>query len=95
MAKVGPILRASTPPLPEEAQPSDEPWVRWLATPQHLVAVVDAEGVVKLQAGQRGLDVAGTQFLVGQGTIDGTGERLRAELQPSDDGPITLLIPRR
>jgi alpha-L-fucosidase len=96
MVKMGPILRESSPISPQEALPSDEPWLRWLSTPKHLVAVVDAEGVVNLQADHRGLKVAGTQFLVGQGRIDGAGEQLRAEFKASpQDGPIVLLIPRR
>jgi alpha-L-fucosidase len=96
MVKMGPILRESSPISPQEALPSDEPWLRWLATPKHLVAVVDAEGVVNLQGDHRGLDVAGAQFLVGQGRIDGAGQQLRAELKASPrDGPIVLLIPRR
>jgi hypothetical protein len=70
--------------------------VRWLATPKHLVAVVDAQGEVNLQCDHRGLEVAGTQFLVGRGTIQGAGERLRAELKAiEDDGPSVVLIPRR
>jgi alpha-L-fucosidase len=59
MAKVGPILRESSPVPPQQARPSDEPWVRWLATPTHLVAVADAEGVVSLQLNSRGVEVAG------------------------------------
>ena len=95
MAKVGPILRASSPIHPQEAQPSEEPWVRWLATPKHLVAVVDAEGLVTLPLDHRGLDVAGTQFLAGHGMIDGAGEQLRAELNGPEHGPTVLLIPQR
>ena len=95
MAKVGPILRASSPLPPQEAQPTDEPWVRWLTTPNHLVAVVDAKGVVSLQPNQQGLELAGTQFLVGQGTIDGAGEQLRVEVKAPEDGPSVLLILRR
>ena len=95
MATVGPTLRASSPLPLQEAQPSDEPWVRWLATPKHLVAVVDAGGIVNLQRDDRGLEVARTQFLVGQGTIDVAGEQLRAELNNPKDGPSVLLIPRR
>ena len=95
MAKVGPTLRASSPISLDQARPSDEPWVRWLATPKHLVAVVDAGGVVNLQRDDRGLDIAGTQFLVGHGTIDAAGDQLRAELTSPKDGPSVLLIPRR
>jgi alpha-L-fucosidase len=57
MARVGPILRASSPVPPEQARPSDEPWIRWLGTPTHLVAVVDAEGVVNLQLGRNQMRV--------------------------------------
>jgi alpha-L-fucosidase len=95
MAKAGPILRASSPISRDEARPSDEPWVRWLATPKHLVAVVDAGGIVNLQRNDRGLEIAGTQFLVGQGTIEAGGDQLRAELNGPKDGPSVLLIPRR
>ena len=95
MAKVGPVLRMSSPVPPQEARPSEKPWVRWLATPKHLVAVVDAEGVVTLQRDHRGLEVAGTQFLTGQGMVDGAGEQLRAELRAPEHGPTVLSIPRR
>ena len=94
MAKVGPLLRASSPVPAQEARPSEEPWVRWLATSEHLVAVLDAEGAVNLQLGYRGLKIAGTQFLVGQGRIDPVGDELRAELRAPEDGPTVLLIPR-
>ena len=95
MAKAGPILRASSPISLDEARPSDEPWVRWLGTPKHLVAVVDARGTVNLQRNDRGLDMAGTQFLVGQGTIEAGRDQLRAELNGPKGGPSVLLIPRR
>ena len=95
MAKAGPILRTSSPVSLDEARPSDEPWVRWLATPKHLAAVVAARGTVNLQRDDRGLEIAGTQFLVGQGTIQAGGDQLRAELKGPKDGPSVLLIPRR
>jgi alpha-L-fucosidase len=95
MAKVAPILRASSPVPPQEAPPSEEPWVRWLATADHVVAVVAAEGVVNLQLAHRSLDMAGTQFLAGQGIIEEAGGQLRVELTPPQDGPTVLLIPRR
>jgi alpha-L-fucosidase len=95
MAKAGPILRESSQVPPQQARPSDEPWVRWLATPTHLVAVVEAAGVVDLQADHRGLDVARTQFLAGLGRIDRLGDRLKAELTAPEHGPTAILIPRR
>ena len=60
MGKAGPILRASSPVPAQQARPSDEPWVRWLATPEHLVAVVDAEGAADVQLDPRAIEVAGT-----------------------------------
>jgi alpha-L-fucosidase len=95
MAKAGPSLRPSSPISLDEARPSDEPWVRWLGTPKHLVAVVAARGTVNLQRDDRGLQIAGTQFLVGQGTIEAAGDQLRAELYGPKDSPSVLLIPRR
>jgi alpha-L-fucosidase len=95
MVKVGPILRVSSPVPQHEARPSDEPWARWLATSEHLVAVVAADGAADLQLDDRGLDLAGTQFLVGEGRIDRVGDKLRAEFVAAEDGPTVLLIPRR
>ncbi len=57
MAKVGPILRVSSPVPQHEARPSDEPWVRWLATSEHLVAVVDADGAADLKLDRPGEEV--------------------------------------
>ena len=46
MAAAGPVLRASSPVEASTTTPSDDPWVRWLSTPGHLVALVDAAGNV-------------------------------------------------
>lgn len=48
MRVAGPQLAESDPVPPEVAAPSEEPWVRWLHTPGHLVALVDSGGPVEL-----------------------------------------------
>ena len=48
MAQVGDVVRAAQPVPQTVAQPTDDPWVRWLETPEHLVAVVDQVGETTL-----------------------------------------------
>jgi hypothetical protein len=52
MAKVGDIIRISRPATRSGAQPINEPWVRWLDTPDHLVALVDRTGDTTLDIDQ-------------------------------------------
>ena len=92
MSTVGPVLRASSPVASERADPGDEPWVRWLATPGHLVALVDAEGSVPLNARSEGLDLQAVQVISGRAQVSSVDGRLVAVTTPSD-GPCVIVMP--
>jgi len=95
MAAAAPLLRTSSPVGADVARRSDDPWVRWLATPGHLVAVVDGAGTVALDAAADAVDVRDVQVLNGSGEVSADGGRLSATVTPSADGPALLVLPVR
>ena len=95
MATAGPILRTSSVVAADDAAPSEQPWVRWLSTPGHLVAVVDGEGPIDLPRGSDGVDVAAATFATGTGRVDTSSGRLRVEVAALQDGPGVVVLPRR
>lgn len=52
-----PILSEAGSAAGESVTPSDEPWVRWLRTPTHLVALVDHVGTTPLSVPASGFDL--------------------------------------
>ena len=95
MAAAAPVLRASDPVAAALASPSDEPWIRWLSTPGHLVAVVDTAGTVALEVEADRVDVRDVRVLNGSAQVHADGGRLSATVTPSADGPGVLLLPTR
>ncbi|GAA3550984.1 hypothetical protein GCM10022197_02340 [Microlunatus spumicola] len=95
MAAAGPVLRASSPVDPAVAAPSDDPWVRWLAVPGHLVAVVDGTGTVPLGVDADAVDARDVQVLNGSAEVRVDGGRLSATVKPADDGPCLVQLPLR
>lgn len=88
-------LRASVPVPPEVARPSDEPWVRWLWTPEALVGLVDQPGRQELACTDTGLDRAAASLLTGEGTVAATADGVAVEVAATVDGPAAITIPRR
>jgi alpha-L-fucosidase len=95
MADAAPVLRSSSPAEVGTVKPSDEPWVRWLATPGHLVAVVDGEGSVGLDVEADRVDARDVQVLNGSADVHEDAGRLTAAVTPSADGPALLVLPTR
>jgi alpha-L-fucosidase len=94
MATAAPILRASSQVPADRATPSNEPWVRWLSTPGHLVAVVDADGPVTLRCDTAGVRPEAAELLNGEGRVDTEDGHLSVEANGSQDGPVIVLLPR-
>ena len=95
MAAAAPVLRASSPADTGVARPSDEPWVRWLSTPGHLVAVVDGSGTVALDVTADAVDARDVQVLNGSADVRAEAGVLTATVSPSADGPALLVLPTR
>jgi alpha-L-fucosidase len=94
MQAAGEHLADSVPVGRGVAAPSDEPWVRWLETPAHLVALVDHDGPVDLAPRHPGLDVDAPGSATGADlTRDSTGTLTVTRSQPGD-GPVVVLLPK-
>ncbi|SEP82635.1 alpha-L-fucosidase [Microlunatus flavus] len=95
MGEAAPVLRSSSPAPAGLVQPSQTGWVRWLATPGHLVAAVDGGTGVDLGVGADAVDVDGLRVLNGSAELRQDGGRLTAEVTPTTDGPALLVLPTR
>ncbi len=95
MGAAAPLLRTSSPVGTDVARPSSEPWVRWLATPGHLVAVVDGEGTVALDVDADRVDARDVRVLNASGEVSADGGRLTASVGRGADGPAVLVLPTR
>ena len=76
------------------AEPSDEPWVRWLDTPEHLVALVDHDGQTLLSLRHPGVDLAAATAQGAEVTVAGA-ERLSVTMAEPGPGPAVVLVPKR
>jgi hypothetical protein len=63
MARLGDVITAAQPVPQTVAQPTDDPWVRWLGTPAHLVAVVEQVGEIMIVTRRGQKPKAGTPAL--------------------------------
>jgi alpha-L-fucosidase len=75
------------------AQPSDDPWVRWLSTPGGLVALVDQVGRTTLQFDTGAADAERAELLSGAGSVAAGEGGLVVEIQNPGDGPAALRLP--
>lgn len=91
MDRMRPYLEASSPVPADVAQPSDEPWVRWLRTPDALVAVVDHPGRVELTA--TGPDLSTAVLLAGNGTLERGPGHVVFQVDEPTDGPAAIAFP--
>jgi alpha-L-fucosidase len=69
MAQVGDVLAAAQRVPQTVAQPSDDPWVRWLETPEHLVAVVDQVGETTLNYRQDRVSGTAAELVGASGSV--------------------------
>ncbi|HEX8487426.1 MAG TPA: alpha-L-fucosidase [Propionibacteriaceae bacterium] len=89
------LLASSVPVAEDVAAASDDPWVRWLETPSHLVALVDHDGPVTL-AHRHDAAVAGAAVSGAGATVTGQSEgRVEVTMASPGDGPAVVLLPKR
>jgi len=95
MAEVGDLLRASSPVAQSVVQPSNEPWIRWLDTPHHLVALVDQTGEVTLDVDADATLAGEVEVRAAPGAAHVTGGGVRVSVGELTDGPAAVLLPKR
>jgi alpha-L-fucosidase len=95
MATAGEVLRSSRPVSSDLAEPGSRPWVRWLETPEHLVAMVGQPGVTPLFFRTDVADVASAEVLGGAGRTVGGAGSLSVQIDAPGEGPALVLIPKR
>jgi alpha-L-fucosidase len=95
MAQVGDLLRASRPTARSVARPTDQPWVRWLDTPYHLVALVDQTGDTTLEIDQDAVAAGEGEVRAAPGTVRVVGRSVRVSIMELTDGPAAVLLPKR
>jgi alpha-L-fucosidase len=95
MAKVGDIIRASHPAAHNVARPTNEPWVRWLDTPDHLVALVDLTGDTTLDVDQNAVTAGDAEVRAAPGAVRVVGGSVRVNIGELTDGPAAVLFPKR
>jgi alpha-L-fucosidase len=75
------------------AQPSDEPWVRWLRTPDGLVALVDRAGRTTLRFDTAAADAERAGLLCGTGHVEAADGGLVVAVDRLRDGPAAVRVP--
>jgi alpha-L-fucosidase len=95
MSQLRNVIEVAHPVPREVAQPSNDPWVRWLQTPEHLVAVVDRAGetTVTYQDGVAAAD--GARLIGASGSVQGARGSCTVKVDELTDGPAAVLIPTR
>ncbi|WP_375425414.1 alpha-L-fucosidase [uncultured Friedmanniella sp.] len=93
MAAVGTTVRSASRWDSPAAPAGDDPWVRWLSTPDHLVALVDQIGTtpLALPADRAALDRA--EVLYGTGSVTRSDAGLEVRIDELADGPAVVIIP--
>ena len=94
MRVAGGQLSESRPVEQAVAAASDDPWVRWLQTPEHLVALVDTVGQTRLTYRLSEVDTGGEVTAFGAsvaGHHDGT---VTVTMEEFGDGPAMVLLPK-
>jgi alpha-L-fucosidase len=94
MAQVGDVIRASHPAAGSVALPTNDPWVRWLDTPDHLVALVDQTGEVTLDVDEHALNGDG-EVRAAPGAVQVDGGSVRVTVGELTDGPAAVLVSKR
>ncbi len=94
MAELGDVITVAQPVSQAVAEPANDPWLRWLETPDHLVALIDRAGDTTVTYQHDG--VAGTEAkLVGaRGSVRGSAGRLNVSVSELSDGPAAVLLPK-
>jgi len=95
MSEVKELIRTGQPVDRRVAEPSESPWVRWLQTPDHLVALVDAAGEASLVHRHAGVRDVGARVVGAVGSVEVGEGTLRVNLTDLPDGPAAVLLPTR
>jgi alpha-L-fucosidase len=95
MAQVGDVIRASNPAARSAAGPTNEPWVRWLDTPDHLVALVNQTGDTTLDVDKDTVAAGEAEVLAAPGAVQVVGGSVRVSVAELTDGPAAVLLPKR
>ena len=94
-AHVGDIIATAQPVPRTVAEPADDPWLRWLETPNHLVAVIDTADETTVTYRHEGVAYAEPQLIGAPGAVQGTPGRLTVSVRELSDGPAAVLLPKR
>jgi alpha-L-fucosidase len=94
MTQIGDVIRAAQPVPRSMARPTNEPWIRWLDTPDHLVALVDQTGEVTLDVDE---DAFGgdAEVRAAPGAVRVVGGSVRITVGELTDGPAAVLFYKR
>jgi alpha-L-fucosidase len=79
---------------PDGPPASDEPWIRWLRTPTHAMALVDHLGETRLAVPAEGFDLTAAT-LIGSGSVQSRVDGLTVTWDDPGEGPAAVLLPRR
>jgi alpha-L-fucosidase len=95
MAQVGDVITAAEPVPRTVAEPTNDPWLRWLQTPDHLVALIDRAGDTLVSYRHDGVAGAEAQLVGAPGAVQGGTGSLTVSLSELTDGPAAVLLPKR
>jgi alpha-L-fucosidase len=95
MAQVGDVIRASHPASRSLVRSTNEPWVRWLETPDHLVALTDQTGDTTLDVDQDAVTAGEAEVRAAPGAVRVVGGRMRVTIGELTDGPAAVLLSKR
>ncbi|TWP34130.1 alpha-L-fucosidase [Leekyejoonella antrihumi] len=80
-----------------QVEPSDDPWVRWLRTPRHLIALVDHLGTTPLAVPHMGFDLGRAAVrppVIGPAATAAVRDgALEVTMLEHGDGPAIITIP--
>ncbi|SDT09919.1 alpha-L-fucosidase [Friedmanniella luteola] len=94
-ADVGETLRSATRVDPAVARNGDDPWTRWLDTPDGLVALVDRTGTTPLAFDPTAADGAAGAVLTGRATVSATDDGAEVDVAEPGAGPVAVRFPWR
>jgi alpha-L-fucosidase len=93
MAVMGETVRSAERLDGVVAQPSDQPWVRWLKTPEALVALVDQTGSTTLTFDGQAADASAAGVVSGEGAVEPGPGGVVIRIEKLTDGPAAVRIP--
>jgi hypothetical protein len=95
MSELRSVIEVAQPVSREVAQPANDPWVRWLQTPDDLVAVVDRAGETTVTFEDRAVAADGARLIGASGSVRGSNGSCTVTVDELTDGPAAVLLPRR